>query len=164
MTLPDHNHNGWLLANEFMRVFRHLEPEPGWQLACVFTPWAEERESHLVLVRFDQSTLPEIPHTLARWRPTISFTGAAPSFADGSLPDWIEWTVTRRIRHHNTALALFEFSLFARWVDQLLNFGHNVFWGRHSVLSGDERCKELLAQCGAQLSASELQPTVSFFA
>lgn len=159
----DYERNRWVLANEFIDAFEHLRLPAGHHLACFFTPFADERQSRMVLVKLDLPRLPAIPAALAHWTRSISFTGERE--ARPAVPDWIEWDVANHLQLDGTPASLFELSIFSRWVGELLNFGHDVFWPRHNVLRGDEDSMELLRLCpdGNDLTIHAVQPRVDVY-
>lgn len=156
--------NTWHLANGFLEAFERLGRPDGYQLACVVTPRYMDSDSRMVLVKTDLPTLPEIPESLAKWENHLAFT-PKPGQPPPGLPDWIEWDVHRRIEHDGTAEAYFELSMFYRWIDQLLSWGHPVWWPRYEVLRGDERSAEIIAVCDADgapaVTVDDVRPYVT---
>lgn len=131
----------WVAADAFLAAFSHLKLKPGVHLACVYTASAHERQSRLVawnahrapglrLVR-SEPRLPRMPTALQGYEMGV-FTRSDTKPAD--LPDWIEWDVARGIEDDGSPDAVFERSIFNRWIHSLLNTGHGVGWPLHQVI------------------------------
>ncbi len=155
--------NKWLLVNSFLAAFEHLRRPAGYQLACVVTPRYMDSESRMMLVKTDLPTLPAIPDAVARWEYDFSFVKRVDT-RPAELPEWIEWDVAGHIESDGSPESYFERSMFNRWIEQLLNFGHPVWWPSYEILFGDEDSATRLASCQEDgvipLSAADVAPTV----
>jgi len=125
--------NHWIAADIFLSAFPSLRLGEGLRLACIFSTWEQERQSLLVAVRLPANEpLPELPiplrqHNISTFLRIVEKPEA--------LPPWLHWDVTSCLTDDGSAAGLFERSLFHLWIDEALNSGHGVSWGRAQVLS-----------------------------
>ena len=123
--------NRWVDATAFLSAFAHLRIQSGKRLACLYTASSGERTSRLLVLDLaDVDPLPELPRQLQRFEMGW-FLGNEPPLP---VPKWISTDVMKWMMGDGTPEALFEKSMMSRWVTELLNFGHGVFWPRHTVL------------------------------
>ena len=125
--------NCWVAADEFVDAFPHLRLQEGMRLVCVFTAYPDERQSKLLVVkRPDPEPLPDIPARLHDLEFRVFFREDR---KPRRLPKWIAWDARDHIEGDGSVVSHFERSIFYRWINELLNFGHGVYWPRYTVLS-----------------------------
>lgn len=155
--------NLWVSAQPLLAAFEHLRAPQGYQLVCLCEAVEDDRQSRLLWLRTG-GELPEVPAELRSLEFEYSLGGPS-SKRPPDLSSWVEWDVGALLLDSGEPAALFDRSIFSRWITQTLNFGHPVYWPRHRVLAAAAAFDDVLQEMpGIELHGRpSLEPTVTRF-